>query len=282
MAKIFEEESRTFSEYLLIPNLTTEDNIPDHVDLSTPVCKYRKGVEEPKLKINIPMVSAIMQSVSDSGMAIALARSGGLSFIFQSQTIENQCEMVRKVKKYKAGVVSSDSNLMPDNTLSDVLELRERMGHRTVAITHDGSPNGKLLGLVTSRDYRVSRMDPSTKVEEFMTPFENLVYAIEGTTLKEANDIIWEHKINQLPIVDKDDKLVGLVFRKDYESHKENPLELLDDQKRLLTGAGINTRDYMSGCPHWSMPGRTSYVLTHPMDSLSGRGKRPLGETELS
>lgn len=249
MAKIFEEESRTFSEYLLIPNLTTEDNIPDHVDLSTPVCKYRKGVEEPKLKINIPMVSAIMQSVSDSGMAIALARSGGLSFIFQSQTIENQCEMVRKVKKYKAGVVSSDSNLMPDNTLSDVLELRERMGHRTVAITHDGSPNGKLLGLVTSRDYRVSRMDPSTKVEEFMTPFENLVYAIEGTTLKEANDIIWEHKINQLPIVDKDDKLVGLVFRKDYESHKENPLELLDDQKRLLTGAGINTRDYKERVP---------------------------------
>lgn len=249
MAKIFEEESRTFSEYLLIPNLTTEEKTPDKVDLSTPICKYRKGVEEPKLRINVPMVSAIMQSVSDSGMAIALARSGGISFIFQSQSIENQCEMVRKVKKYKAGLVTSDSNLTPDNTLEDVLELRERMGHRTVAVTNDGSPNGVLLGLVTSRDYRVSRMDPSTKVAEFMTPFENLVYAKEGTTLKEANDIIWEHKINQLPIVDENDRLVGLVFRKDYESHKANPLELLDDQKRLLVGAGINTRDYMERVP---------------------------------
>ncbi len=249
MAKIFEEESRTFSEYLLIPNLTTAVNTPDQVDLATPICKYRKGVEEPKLTINIPMVSAIMQSVSDSEMAIALARSGGISFIFQSQPVESQCEMVRKVKKYKAGLVTSDSNLTPDNTLADVLELRERMGHRTVAVTHDGTPNGKLLGLVTSRDYRVSRMDPSTRVADFMTPFDHLVFAPEGTTLKEANDIIWEHKINQLPIVDKDDRLVGLVFRKDYESHKENPIELLDNQKRLLTGAGINTRDYMERVP---------------------------------
>ncbi|NLW88298.1 MAG: IMP dehydrogenase [Clostridiaceae bacterium] len=249
MARIFEEESRTFSEYLLIPNLTTADNMPDKVDLTTPICKYKKGIEEPKIQINIPMVSAIMQSVSDSGMAIALARSGGLSFIFQSQSIESQIDMVRKVKKYKAGVVTSDSNLTPEHTLADILELRERMGHRTVAITHDGSPSGKLLGLVTSRDYRVSRMDPGTKVAEFMTPFENLVYAKEGTTLKEANDIIWEHKINQLPIVDNEECLVGLVFRKDYESHKENPLELLDSQKRLLVGAGINTRDYMERVP---------------------------------
>lgn len=249
MAKIFEEESRTFSEYLLIPNLTTAANTPDKVDLSTPICKYRKGVEKSKISINIPVVSAIMQSVSDAGMAIALARCGGLSFIFQSQAIEDQCEMVRKAKKYKAGLVSSDSNLTPDNTLSDVLVLGERMGHRTVAVTHDGSPNGILLGLVTSRDYRVSRMDPTTRVAEFMTPFEHLIYAKEGTTLKEANDIIWEHKINQLPIVDEDNRLVGLVFRKDYESHKENPLELLDEQKRLIVGAGINTRDYRERVP---------------------------------
>lgn len=249
MAKIFAEESRTFSEYLLIPNLTTAANIPDIVDLSTPICKYRKGKEPPKLKINIPMVSAIMQSVSDSGMAIALARGGGIAFIFQSQPIESQCDMVRKAKKYKAGLVTSDSNMMPENTLADVLEMGERMGHRTVAITHDGSPNGILLGIVTSRDYRVSRMDPSTKVSEFMTPFDHLVFAREGTTLKEANDIIWDHKVNQLPIVDENNHLVGLVFRKDYESHKANPLELLDNQKRLLVGAGLNTRDYADRVP---------------------------------
>ena len=249
MAKIFEQESRTFSEYLLVPNLTTEKNTPDQVDLSAPIAKYRKGQEESKLKINIPLVSAVMQAVSDDGMAIALARSGGMSFVFQSQTVESQCEMIRKVKKYKAGIVVSDSNLTPDNTMEEVVELREKTNHGTFPVTEDGKPNGKLLGIVTSRDYRVTRMDPKTKVSEFMTPFEKLIVAREGTTLKEANDIIWDHKLNQLPIVDENDCLVGLVFRKDYEFHKANPLELLDDDKRLIVGAGINTRDYEERVP---------------------------------
>ena len=249
MAKIFEEESRTFSEYLLIPNLTTEKNTPDQVDLSAPVCKYRKGQEESKLKINIPMVSAVMQAVSDDGLAVELARCGGMSFIFQSQSIESQCNMIRKVKKYKAGIVASDSNLKPDDTLAEVLALKEQHGHGTAAVTEDGTPEGKLLGLVTTRDYRVSRMSLDTKVKEFMTPLETLVTAPEGTTLKEANDIIWDNKINQLPIVDKDGKLVGLVFRKDYEFHKANPLELLDAEKKLIVGAGINTRDYEQRVP---------------------------------
>ncbi len=249
MAMIFTEESRTFSEYLLVPNLTTAENTPDKVDLSTAIVRYKKGKEEPKLKTNIPLVSAIMQSVSDSGMAVALARYGGLSFIFQSQSIESQAEMVKKVKKYKAGIVTSDSNLTPEATLADILKLKEKMGHSTVAITDDGTPNGLLLGLVTSKDYRISRMDPATKVSEFMTPFESLIKAPEGTTLKTANDMIWEHKVNQLPIIDDENRLVGLVFRKDYESHKENPQELLDDNKRLIVGAGINTRDYAERVP---------------------------------
>lgn len=249
MAMIFTEESRTFSEYLLVPNLTTAENTPDKVDLSTAIVRYKKGKEAPKLTINIPLVSAIMQSVSDSGMAVALARYGGLSFVFQSQSIESQCDMVKKVKKYKAGIVTSDSNLTPDATLADILKLKEKRGHSTVAITDDGTPDGILLGLVTSRDYRISRMDPSTKVSEFMTPFANLIKAPEGTTLKTANDIIWEHKVNQLPIVDSENHLVGLVFRKDYESHKENPQELLDSNKSLIVGAGINTRDYEQRVP---------------------------------
>ena len=249
MAKIFEQESRTFSEYLLVPNLTTEDNTPDKVDLSAPVAKYRKGQEETRLKINIPMVSAVMQSVSDDGMAIALARCGGLSFVFQSQSIESQCDMIRKVKKYKAGIVESDSNLSPDDTLEKVLELHEKTGHGTAAVTEDGSKTGKLLGLVTTRDYRVSRMSLDTKVREFMTPIDKLVTAPEGTSLKEANDIIWDNKINQLPIVDKEGRLVGLVFRKDYDFHKANPNELLDAEKKLIVGAGINTRDYAERVP---------------------------------
>ena len=249
MAVIFSEESRTFSEYLLIPNLTTSENTPDKVDLSTPITRYKKGKEAPSLTINIPLVSAIMQAVSDSGLAIALARAGGLSFIFQSQSIEKQCEMVSKVKRYKAGIVVSDSNLMPDATLFDVLSLKQKMGHSTIAVTDDGSPTGKLLGLVTSRDYRISRMEETACVADFMTPFSQLIYAKEGTTLKEANDIIWENKVNQLPIVDARGHLVGLVFRKDYEFHKENPMELLDDDKRLIVGAGINTRDYKERVP---------------------------------
>ncbi len=249
MPVIFDNESRTFSEYLLIPNLTERDCVPARVDLSTAIVRYRKGEEESRMRINIPIVSAIMQAVSDSGMAIALARSGGLSFIFASQSIDSQVEMVRKVKKYKAGLVTSDSNLKPDATLSDVLALKKKTGHSTIAITDDGTSAGKLLGIVTSRDYRISRTDLSTPVKEFMTPFDHLVFAREGITLTEANDVIWDHKLNQLPIVTQDDRLVGMVFRKDYDEHKENPEELLDQDKRLMVGAGINTRDYEQRVP---------------------------------
>ena len=248
MAFYFNEPSRTFSEYLLLPNLTTKECIPHNIDLRTPIVKFKKG-EKASISINIPLVSAIMQSVSDSRMAIELARCGGLSFIYVSQPIDQQAEMVRRVKKYKAGFVVSDSNLKPDDTLADVLALKERTGHSTIAITHDGSPTGKLLGLVTSRDYRVSRTPLDTKIKIFMTPFESLIYAEEGITLKEANDMIWDHKLNCLPVIDKNQNLLYLVFRKDYDSHKENPYELLDSHKRLMTGAGINTRDYMDRVP---------------------------------
>ena len=249
MAYYYPEPSHTFSEYLLIPGYTSEDCIPDRVSLKTPLVKYRKGVEEPAISLNVPLTSAVMQSVSNDTLAIALAKEGGISFIFGSQSIENQAAMVAKVKGYKAGFVTSASNLTPDATLADVLALKARNGFSTVAITADGTANGKLLGIVTSRDYRVSRMEPSAKVSDFMTPREKLVTAPKETTLKEANDIIWAHKLNSLPIVDENDHLMYFVFRKDYSSHKENPLELLDDKKRYLVGAGINTRDYATRIP---------------------------------
>lgn len=112
------------------------------------------------------------------------------------------------------------------------------MGHSTIAVTEDGTAEGKIVGLVTSRDYRVTRMDPATKVSEFMTPFEKLIYAEEGVSLKEANDIIWDHKLNALPIIGKDRRLKSFVFRKDYDAHKENPNELLDSHKRYIVGRG--------------------------------------------
>ena len=216
MAYYYPEPSHTFSEYLLVPGYTSEDCIPDNVSLKTPLVRYRKGQEECPISLNIPMVSAIMQSVSNDTLAIALAKEGGLSFIFGSQSIESEAEMVRRVKSNKAGFVPSASNLTSEHTLADVLALKEKNGFSTVAITEDATPNGKLLGIVTSRDYRVSRMSTDLKVREFMTPREKLVTAPASTTLKEANDIIWEHKLNALPIVDENDHLLYFVFRKDY------------------------------------------------------------------
>ncbi|HEY8401698.1 MAG TPA: IMP dehydrogenase [Cytophagaceae bacterium] len=248
MAIYFNEISRTFNEYLFIPDLTTKDCIPDNVSLKSPVTKFKKG-EKSDIILNIPFVSAIMQSVSDHGMAIALARNGGLSFIFGSQSIEDQCEMVRKVKKFKAGFVVSDANLTPEHTLADVIALNKKTGHGTIGITHDGTSNGKLLGVVTSRDYRVSKDSLSKKVKEFMTPFSNLIVGEAGISLSEANDKIWENKLNCLPIIDKNQNLQYFVFRKDYDAHQENPLELLDKNKKLVVGAGINTRDYKERVP---------------------------------
>ena len=249
MAYYYSEPSHTFSEYLLVPGYTSPDCIPANVSLRTPLVKYRKGQEEPALSLNIPLVSAIMQSVSNDTLAVALAKEGGISFIYGSQSVADEAAMVARVKSYKAGFVPSDSNLSPDATMQDVVDLKKRTGHSTVAITSDGTSQGRLLGIVTSRDYRVSRMDPATKVSAFMTPFQRLVTAPEGTTLKEANDIIWDHKLNSLPIVSADGRLLYFVFRKDYEQHKENPEELLDSHKRYLVGAGINTKDYETRVP---------------------------------
>ncbi len=248
MAFYYSEPSHTFSEYLLVPGYTDENCVPSNVSLKTPLVKFKKG-EEPAISLNIPMISAIMQSVSNDTLAIALAKEGGMSFIYGSQTIEDEAAMVARVKNYKAGFVVSASNLTPDHTLQDVVELKEINGFSTVAITDDGTANGKLLGIVTSRDYRVSRMSPDLKVKEFMTPVEKLITAPAETTLKEANDIIWDNKLNSLPIVDKKGNLMYFVFRKDYVKHKSNPNELLDKDKRYMVGAGINTRDYAQRVP---------------------------------
>ena len=248
MAYYYSEPSHTFSEYLLVPGYTSEKCIPANVTLRTPLVKFKKG-ETSAINLNIPMVSAIMQSVSDSGMAIALAKEGGLSFIYGSQSIEDEAAMVAKVKNYKAGFVVSDSNLCPDSTLKDVIELVEKTGHSTIAITDDGSSNGKLIGIVSSRDFSVTRMPEGTPVKSFMTPREKLVVANESITLTEAYDLIWERKINQLPIVDENDRLLYLVFRKDYAQHEEQPLELVDSNHRFMVGAGINTKDYEQRVP---------------------------------
>lgn len=249
MAFYYQEPSRTFSEYLLIPGYTSETCVPDRVSLKTPLVRYKKGFEECPLTLNVPMVSAAMQSVSNDVLAVALAREGGISFIYCSQSVESEARMVAAVKNRKAGFVVSGSNLTPENTLLDVLRLKGKNGFSTVAVTEDAGPNGKLLGLVTSRDYRVTRMPVDVKIKDFMTPRDKLITAPEGTSLKEANDIIWDNKLNSLPIVDEDDHLRYFVFRKDYAEHKEYPLSMMDEEKRYMVGAGINSRDYEERVP---------------------------------
>ena len=248
MATFINEPSHTFNEYLLIPGYSSAECVPANVSLKTPLVKFRKG-EKPAITMNIPMISAIMQAVSGDRLAVALATEGGVAFIYGSQSVEDEAAMVKRAKDYKAGFVKSDSNLSPNATMADVVALKEKTGHSTVAITDDGTADGKLLGIVTGRDYRPSRMAPGTKVSEFMTPFSKLICAKEGTTLKEANDIIWENKLNSLPIINDAGQLCYMVFRKDYDSHKQNPNDLLDSSKRYVVGAGINTRDYAERVP---------------------------------
>ena len=249
MSRIYDEPSRTFGEYLLIPSYSSSECTPDKVSLQTPLVKFRKGEEACPLTLNIPMVSAVMQAVSDDNMAIALAKEGGISFIYGSQSIENQAAMVRRVKSYKKGFIVSDSNLKPTSTLADVLAIKERTGHNTMAVTEDGTEHGKLVGIVAGRDYRIGHTPMDAPVSSFMTPLDKLVTASEDTNLSQANDIIWENKINTLPLVDKKGNLKFLVFRKDYDSHKENANELLDHHKSYMVGAGINTRDYAERVP---------------------------------
>ena len=250
MAYFFSEPSHTFGEYLLVPGYTSADCIPENVSLRTPVVRYnKKAGEQSSLFMNIPMTSAVMQSVSDDKLAIALAKEGGISFIYGSQTIADQAAMVARVKDYKAGFVSSDSNIKPDQTLQEVQELIERTGHSTIAVTDDGTARGRLEGIITERDFRMDKVSPAAKVSEYMTPLKDLITGQDGISLEKANDLIWAHKVNQLPIVDKDGRLVSLVFRKDFDSHVSYPNELLDSQHRYIVGAGINTRDYMDRVP---------------------------------
>ena len=256
MAHIYDTPSRTFGEFLLIPNLTTRDCLPDKVSLLAPLVRFKaspgNGPPDTSLSpltINVPVTSALMQSVSSDELSIALARCGGLSFVYGSQPIDEQAAMVRRVKTYKAGFVVSDSNLGPTAALADVLALTARSGHSTIAVTEDGSPTGTLMGIVTSRDYRLGVTPATTSVADIMTPFDHLQCARLGIDLAAANDLIWKHKLNCLPVIDAKQRLQYLVFRKDHEAHQAHPLENVDRDKRLIVGAGINSRDYRERVP---------------------------------
>ena len=248
MAKILEDISRTFSEYLLIPRLTRKGQRADLVNLATPLAALGKSPDK-NFHINVPVVSACMQAVSGTSLSIALARQGGLSFIFCSQAIDTQAEMVRQVKAHKAGFVQSDSNATASMTLAEVMELMASTGHSTVPVTHDGSATGKLEGIITDKDFWVYEDDLSRTVGEHMTQFTDVIHGEEGISLREANELLHRHKKDCLPVVDKQGHLSALVFKKDYEDHRRHPNELLDASKRLCVGAAINTHDFRERVP---------------------------------
>ena len=248
MAKILTDLSRTFSEYLLIPRLTRKDNLPKNVSLVNPVARFKAG-EKSRLSLNIPVVAASMQAVSGHEMAIALARQGGVAFVFCSQSIASQAGMIAKVKAHKAGFVRSDSNVKPGTTLRELLALMKATGHSTVAVTEDGTSTGRLEGIITDKDFWEFEDDLASEVRAYMTPRVNVIHGQVGITLTEANRLLYKHKKEALPILEADGRLNSLVFKKDYVDHINNPLELLDARKRLVVGAGINTHDYKERVP---------------------------------
>lgn len=248
MARILPDVSRTFSEYLLIPQLTEKKHTIGNVSLKVPISRYKKG-ETPRLSLNIPFVSASMQAVSGVDMGISLSRRGGLGFIFSSQPIEEQAQMVAQVKHYKAGFVDSDSNVTPNTPLETVIELIQRTGHSSVPVTEDGTSKGKFLGILTDKDFWEFEDDIKKPASYYMTPVDQVVHGELGITLHEANSILHKHKKECLPILDKSGNLNSLVFKKDYIEHKNNPFELLDDKNRLIAAAAINTHDYKERVP---------------------------------
>ncbi|MFG2041570.1 IMP dehydrogenase [Dactylosporangium sp. NPDC048998] len=248
MAVILSEISRTLNEYLLVPNLTTEDCTPDVVDLSAPIVRHPVGETSP-LRIAVPLVSAIMQAVSSPRLAIALAQTGGLSFAHQNQPIDEQAAMVGAVKRHKAGFRHSDINTKPTATLGEVSRLLKAAERDIAVVTDDGTPTGVFVGLISTSDFHPQRHDLNDTVESRMRPAGTLVTAPPTISLSDANTLIWDRRLDLLPIVTAGGRLASIVLRRDYELHKQFRNESIDADKRFRVGAGINTRDYRDRIP---------------------------------
>ena len=229
MARIL-KQAYTFDDVLLVPNKS--EVLPNQVSLKTNVTK--------KIQLNIPLISASMDTVTESKMAIAMAREGGLGIIHKNMSIEAQAKEVDKVKRQENGVITDPIFLSPDNTLADAEELMGQYRISGVPIT----VNGKLVGILTNRDITFEE-DLSRKISEVMTS-ENLITAPEGTTMDEAKELLKTHKIEKLPLVDKDGILKGLITIKDIEKAKIFPNAAKDSKGRLLCGAAVGvTKDMM-------------------------------------
>lgn len=242
--------STTFAEYLLLPGLTGKEDASNKVSLKTSLVKHQLK-EEPRLTLNIPFTSAVMQAVSGTKLATALAQEGGISFIYCSQSIKEEAKMIARVKDFKAGFVVSKVNLTPEHILEDAIKLTQETGYSTIPITKDGKNNSELLGILTGQDYWLDYNNLKTPLSELMTFFKDIFYGLDGVTLEGANEILRKSKKSCIPIIDnkKNRRLKYLVFKKDLETYREYPLQLVDKQKRMVVGAGINSRDYQERVP---------------------------------
>ncbi|NLU36568.1 MAG: IMP dehydrogenase, partial [Clostridiales bacterium] len=223
MRKLVEKEGLTFDDVLLVPQHS--EVLPNQVDLTTWLTK--------KIKLNIPIMSAAMDTVTENRMAIAIAREGGIGIIHKNMSIEEQADQVDKVKRSEHGVIVDPFYLSKDHLLSDAVSLMEKYRISGVPITE----NGKLIGIITNRDIRFET-DFSKRIEEVMTS-ENLITAPVGTTLSEAQEILRKHKIEKLPLVDDEGYLKGLITIKDIEKTIQYPNSAKDDKGRLLVGAAV-------------------------------------------
>ncbi len=222
-------EGITFDDVLLVPQYS--EVTPNMINLQTQLTK--------KIKLNIPMMSAAMDTVTEHRMAIAMARQGGIGIIHKNMSIEAQAEEVDKVKRSENGVITDPFNLGPDNTLKDADELMGKFRISGVPITENGEKNGKLIGIITNRDLKFEE-DFSQKISDVMTTVEDgLITAKVGITLEEAKKILAKARKEKLPIVDDDFHLRGLITIKDIEKQIKYPLSAKDDQGRLLCGAGV-------------------------------------------
>lgn len=246
--KIIDETSRTLSEYLLVPNLTTEDCTPAGIALTAPLVRHRVGEDAP-VSVAVPLTSAIMGAISSPEMAIAVAQTGGISFITHNQAIASQCEMIGRVKRHKAGFRFSETNVTLSTTLGEFSALAQSTGNDIAAVTDDGSPHGRFLGLISTQDFHPRRHRLDDPVETRMRRADDLVTASPDISLSDANTLLWDHRLDLLPIVSADGHLQSIVLRRDYELHKTFKNETIDDDKRFRVGAGVNTHDYADRIP---------------------------------
>ncbi len=234
--------SRTLAEFRLLPGLTTRAHAMDAISLRTRLAE-RPGTRE-HLELHIPLVSAAMQAVSGRRMGVALAREGGAAFIFCSQPIDAQAEMVQQVKSFKAGFVTPRT-VGPDTSISELHQLSRSTGYSTFPVLDS---EGKLLGLITRNDYAVQRHG-ELAVTERMIPRDRLDVGVEVTSLSAANELVLESHHSALPIVDRQDRLLYMVFEKDIRDERHHPLQVVDEHKRLLSVAAINTHDHAERVP---------------------------------